>query len=141
MTDPYTDADLRIEAAKQHATLTDDPDFMGVGEQMEYSTVETTKDGETSLTWAQLLVPEGGTYEAYGAAQRKVHDLVRKAADLSDWAVNLGADELEPSPHVLNLDGDDKPIVRLHMAFHPDMDERARIRFGMGLAQAMANAL
>ncbi|MGV2914464.1 hypothetical protein [Streptomyces alfalfae] len=29
---PYTDDDLRTEAARQHASLTDDPDFVGVGE-------------------------------------------------------------------------------------------------------------
>lgn len=31
---PYTDADLRAEAARQLGALTEDPEFMGVGEQM-----------------------------------------------------------------------------------------------------------
>lgn len=61
--------------------------------------------------------------------------------DLSEWAANIGADGLEPSPNVLNLDGDDKPIVRLHMAFDPDLPERARQQFDLGLAQVMADAL
>jgi hypothetical protein len=63
------------------------------------------------------------------------------SVDLSKWAVDLGADGLEPSPHVLNLDGDDKPIVRLHMAFDPEMPERDRQQFGLALTQLMANAL
>ncbi|MFJ6073663.1 hypothetical protein ACIQFU_22950 [Streptomyces sp. NPDC093065] len=99
MTDhPYTDNDLRAEAARQHATLTDDPDLMGVGEQMEYAwvpSVETTEDG-SARTWKQLLVVEDETgddedYTAFGEAQRKIHDLIQGAADVSEWAVSLGA--------------------------------------------------
>ena len=42
MTDrPYTDDDLRAEAARQHAALTEDPDFMGVGEQMQDQEIES----------------------------------------------------------------------------------------------------
>ncbi|MDX2628616.1 hypothetical protein QBA57_28750 [Streptomyces scabiei] len=42
MTDlPYTDDDLRAEAARQHVALTEDPDFMGVGEQMQGSEIES----------------------------------------------------------------------------------------------------
>lgn len=143
MTDrPYTDDDLRAEAARQHAALIDDPDFMGVGERMDCAPVAHTEDGDTVLTWQQLLVPEGGgSWETFGEAQRQVHGLINGAADVSEWAINLGADGLEPSPNVLNLDGDDKPIVRIHMAFHPDMPERARQRFGLALAQVMAEAI
>jgi hypothetical protein len=143
---PYTDHDIRAEAARQHAILTADPDFMGVGEQMEDAwvpSVETAEDG-SARTWKQLLVTEDGDdedYTAYDEAQEKIHTLIRGAADVSEWAVNLGADGLEPSPHTLNLDGDGHPLVRIHMAFHPDMDERDRQQFGLALAQVMANAL
>ncbi|MFD6294550.1 hypothetical protein ACFWFU_07065 [Streptomyces sp. NPDC060235] len=63
------------------------------------------------------------------------------SVDLSEWANNLATDGLEPSANVLNIDGDDKPIVRLHMAFDPDMPERARQGFGLALAQVMADGI
>jgi hypothetical protein len=138
---PYTNEDLRSEAARQHATLTEDPDYMGVGEQMQGQEIESLlppdeADGAEGPHWDDLL-----DEDQFDEAQRKIHDLINGAADVSQWAVNLGADGLEPSAHVLNLDGDDKPIVRLHMAFHPDMDERDRQRFGLALARVMAENL
>lgn len=125
MTDlPYTDNDLRAEAARQHYTATTDPDFMGIGEQMEDSTVTSTEDGETGLTWHELLVPEGGdSYEAYGEAQRAIDDLLGKAADVSEWAVNLGADGLEPDDRVVTA-GENR--VRVHFAFAADISEADR---------------
>ncbi|MFE0329039.1 hypothetical protein ACFW08_20100 [Streptomyces sp. NPDC058960] len=120
---PYTDDDLRAEAASQHAALLRDPDFMGIGERMDDD------------TWRNLGPDD------FEAAQRAVDDLLTKAADISEWAVNLGADGLEPSLNVLNIDGDDTPIVRVHLAFHPDMSDADRDRFSMGLARAIASAL
>ncbi|WP_075737493.1 hypothetical protein [Streptomyces acidiscabies] len=129
MTDqPYTDADLRAEAARQHATLTEDPDFMGVGEQMEgryvhYEVIDA-EHGD--------LMPPPGTprwdelgEDEFETAQRKIHDLIDGAADVSEWAVNLGADGLEPEDHA--LDAGDGPRFRVHFAFAPDMsaDDRA----------------
>lgn len=143
---PYTDDDLRAEAARQHKTLTTDPDFTGVGEQMEDAwvpSVETAEDG-SGRTWKQLLVVEDGDdedYTAFDEAQQKIHDLINHAADVSKWAVELGADGLEPEDHAISLDGDGKPLVRLHLAFHPDMDDAARRGFAMYLARVMADAL
>ncbi|HWU08345.1 MAG TPA: hypothetical protein VN520_18515, partial [Streptomyces sp.] len=62
-TTPYTDDDLRAEAARQRA-LIQDPDFMGVGEQME-----------GNLRWAAL------NQEEFRQAQQKIHNLINKAAD------------------------------------------------------------
>lgn len=74
MTDlPYTDTDLRAEAARQHAGLTEDPDYVGIGEQMD------------DEIWRGL------SEDDYDAAQRSIHDLINGAADVSEWAVNLGA--------------------------------------------------
>lgn len=122
---PYTDEDLRTEAARQHATLIEDPDFMGIGEQMEDAPVPSTDDGDTSLTWTQLLVPQGAaaSYEAFGAAQRQIHDLINSAADVSDWAVNLGADNLQPDPRALDAG---KHRIRVHFAFAPDISDADR---------------
>ena len=142
MTDrPYTDDDVRVEAARQHYTATTDPDFMGIGEQMDGSPIESTcfdAAGERQApgrTWDQL----NGTQ--FGEAQRDIDDLLGKAADVSEWAVNLGADGLEPSPDVINLDNDEGAFVRIHFAFHPDMAIRDRQRFALGVQQVIAHNL
>ncbi|MBZ6211700.1 hypothetical protein KVH31_34965 [Streptomyces olivaceus] len=148
MTDhPYTDHDLRAEAARQHAALTEDPDFMGVGEQMEdgwVPSVETTEDG-SARTWKQLLVVDDETgddedYTAFGEAQRKIHGLIQGAADVSEWAVNLGADNLEPSTeHAITLNAG-RPIVRVYFAFEPGMSEEMRTLFVEGIGDAINEA-
>lgn len=143
---PYTDDDLRAEAARQHHTATTDPDFMGIGEQMEDSIVASTEDGDTGLTWHELLVPEGGgSYEAYGEAQNAINDLLSKAADVSEWAINLGADGLEPDGHTFQLgaqgtgsDDPEMPFVRMHFAFHPEATDAERDRFVMQLTKIIA---
>lgn len=132
---PYTEEDLRAEAARQHADLTRDPDFVRVGEQMEDTQVKGTQ------TWGSLLagLPDpDGVADAYEVAQCAIHDLITGAADVSEWAVTLGADGLEPEAHAITLDGDGEPLVRLHLAFHPDMDDVAREGFAMRLARVMA---
>ncbi len=91
MTDlPYTDADLRAEAARQHAALTQDPDFMGVGEQMEGRRIPSTDDGLGGTGW------DGLPNEHYDEAQRKIHNLITGAANVSAWAVDLGVGGLTP---------------------------------------------
>jgi hypothetical protein len=97
---PYTDADLRTEAARQYADLTEDPDFVGVGAAMEdryVPSVETTEDS-SGRTWSDLLDPEGDGTKAYSEAQEKIHDLITGAANTSEWAVQLGAAGLKPHP-------------------------------------------
>lgn len=120
-TPPYTDDDLRAEAAQQHYTATTDPDFMGIGEQM------------TDETWRSL------SEDDFDAAQRAIGDLLGKAADVSEWAVNLGADGLEPSSNVLGIEAGETPLVRIHFAFHADMPEDARRELVMRLGAAMAD--
>ncbi|MCZ0984188.1 hypothetical protein [Streptomyces sp. x-45] len=102
-TAPYTDDDLRAEAARQRGTLTQDPDFMGVGEQME-----------GDLRWAEL------NQEQFGQAQQTIYDLINNASDLSQWAVALGADGLEPFG---TLNG---PGVRILIAVRPDVPQELR---------------
>ncbi|MFI7315183.1 hypothetical protein [Streptomyces hygroscopicus] len=139
---PYTDEDLRAEAARQHAALTEDPDFVGVGEGMEDGPVHSTStDADRARTWEELLDPERDGTDAYETAQQKIHDLINNAADVSKWAVDLGADGLQPEDHAITLDGDGQPLVRVHLAFHPGMDDEARQGFAMHLARVMADAL
>lgn len=142
---PYTDEDLRAEAARQHADLTEDPDYMGVGEAMEDRYVQSTVIDEDpdfereGSTWEELLPVETDDGDAYDKARRAIHDLIRKAADVSEWAINLGADGLEPTAHTVSLDsstlGGD--FARLHLAFHPDVPEADRVRFTDGLRKAI----
>ena len=128
---PYTDADLRAEAAAQHANLLRDPDFMGIGERMEGEAIPSRPDDD----WDDL------DREDFDAAQRAIDDLLTRAADLSDWAVNLGADGLHADGRHLTLGPDDAPIVRVHLAFHPDLPQEARDRVHDALGAALLNAL
>jgi hypothetical protein len=121
MTDrPYTDDDLRIEAARQHVALTEDPDFMGVGKQMD--------DEE----WRSLSADD------FTDAQRRIHGLISSAADVSEWAINLGADGLEPLPEQLSAQTDYGPWFRLHFAVRPDMPDAMRRTLVEGVAFEIA---
>jgi hypothetical protein len=83
---PYTDADLRTEAARQHALSTEDPDFMGISERMEGSKIPSRGD----FQWDQLDDAD------FDTAQRAIDDLLTGAADVSEWAIALGAAGLTP---------------------------------------------
>ena len=124
---PYTDEDLRAEAARQHANLTQDPDFMGIGERMD------------DELWQSL------TQDAFDVAQSSICDLITSAANLSEWAVNLGADGLEPDGHTIQLgvdpDNGDKPQIRMHFAFAPDMEQADRDQFVLELSKVVLKNL
>lgn len=144
---PYTTDDLRAEAARQHATLTEDADFMGVGEAMEDRYVESTvtdpdaRIERTGSTWAELLPVEADDGEAYDEARRSIHKLISHAADVSAWAVNLGADGLEPEDHDVTLKADERPIVRAHFAFAPELSNEARTAFVEGIGASAAHEM
>lgn len=125
---PYTDADLRAEAARQHAGLTEDPDYMGIGEQMgdrfvRYEVVDPEHGGQMpapgSPRWDDL------DEEQFDDAQRKIHGLITGAVCLSDWAVDLGADGLVPDGHVITIGGE-QTAARIHFAFAPGLDDGQR---------------
>jgi hypothetical protein len=138
---PYTDDDLRAEAAGQHRVLLSDPDFMGIGEQMDGSEIESTFHDEAGQrhdngrTWDQL------SREDFDDAQRRIDALLEAAADVSEWAVNLGADGLEPEEHQFTLSAGPKPIIRVHFAFAPEMSDEARTAFVEGLGAAAAREM
>ncbi|UDM00046.1 hypothetical protein [Streptomyces longhuiensis] len=137
MTDrPYTDADLRHEAARQHAGCSWDPDYMGVGEQMSDQPCPPTDEPGPGLhTWGDL------TRDEFDEAQRKIHDLINDAANVSAWAVQLGADGLAPSTeHEITVDAG-RPIARMHFAFEPDMPEEMRTALVEGVGHAIDTAL
>ena len=113
---PYTDEDLRAEAARQHAELAEDPDFMGIGERMQDAYVGSTLTDDEGQTWENLLPSERDGGEAYNTAQRKIHDLIKGAADVSDWAVELGAEGLVPTRHHLIDDAESGVIAAVQVA-------------------------
>ncbi|MEV7470432.1 hypothetical protein AB0O20_28605 [Streptomyces kronopolitis] len=136
---PYTDDDLKAEAARQHYVLTSQLNGRQVLSRMLDAPVSSTcsADGtDDGLTWDEAL-----NCDQLGDPEQAITDLIRRAADVSDWAVRLGADGLEPEDHTLTVDGDDTPLVRLHLAFHPDLPDSARRAFSMRLARVMADAL
>lgn len=135
---PYTDTDLRHEAARQLALSTEDHDYMGIGERMQGTEIVSQlppaeADGAEGQHWDDL------PHDDFEAAQRAVDNLLTSAADLSEWAIHLGADGLEPTGHVLGLDAGDTPLVRIHIACRPDMDEVARAEFAVRLGRLMAD--
>lgn len=142
MTDqPYTDADLRAEAARQYFSATTDPDFMGIGEQMDGSPIESTfydasgQRHEQGRVWDQL------DRKDFDDAQRAIDDLLGKAADVSQWAVDIGADGLEPDEHQFTLKAGETPFIRVHFAFAPDLSDEGRTAFVEGLGAAAAREM
>ncbi|MEU0941087.1 hypothetical protein [Embleya sp. NPDC005971] len=131
MTDqPYTQADLMAEAARQHYSLTDDAEYGCVGESIVDRGI-----GDTSETWGGLPRPD------YEAAQAAIHDLIIHAADLSPWAVAIGADGLEPDPDALVREHAGRPSVRVHVAFAPDVLPVAREDVMRALSDALLDSL
>ncbi|WP_331764790.1 hypothetical protein [Streptomyces sp. NBC_01238] len=123
---PYTDADLRAEAARQLGALTEDPEFMGVGEQMNGADIssrgpEEDEEGRIdpdagAWKWDELL-----DEDQFNAAQRKIHNLITGAADVSQWAIQLGAAGLTPHPAMgwyCTTSGWDTAV---QIATHPDL--------------------
>jgi hypothetical protein len=134
---PYTDEDLRAEAARQHATLIEDPDYMGVGEQMDDETVPSL--AEHGSTWGDLLSDNDALYDD---AQRAIHDLINGAADTSRWAVDLGADGLQPHARVIDIGWNDGPLqARIHIAFPDDAGPREREQFITDIADTIAGTV
>lgn len=121
---PYTKDDLLAEAARQHYGLTITPNPIEVGQSLaEYA------------PWAVSLDADS---DAFDDVREEVRELISAAADLSRWAVKLGADRMVPDEQTLQIDGDDKPIVRVHFAFDPAMPQEARDSFVFLISQSVA---
>jgi hypothetical protein len=135
---PYTPADLTAEAARQHAELAKNTDSRQVLGRMLDATVASTlvQDGDTGLTWDEAL-----NCPQFKEPQQAIHDLIMGAADVSAWAVQLGADSLQPEDHTLTVNGDGQPLVRLHVAFSPNLPDGARQAFMLALGQTLAEGL
>lgn len=126
MTDrPYTDDDLRDAAALMHYALTTEPN---------------PADADTVLSahpaWANVEV---GSDEE-GQLRESVVELVSGAADVSEWAINLGTDGLQPSTEYEITLNTDRPVARIHFAFAPTMPKGMRAALVQGLGDAIDEA-
>jgi hypothetical protein len=139
---PYTDDDLRAEAARQLSAH-----GPGAGREQTYAAmldalIESTRD-TGGPTWSEALEAS-----ALNAPADAINSLINGAADVSQWAVNLGADGLQPEEHTLQLgakgpdpEDPDQPFVRLHFAFHPDATAEDRDRFVRELSKVVLRNL
>jgi hypothetical protein len=129
---PYTVADLLAEAARQHKTATEDPEFSGVGEQMEGHKIPSRGD----FQWDQLDDAD------FDKAQRAIDDLLGKAADISRWAVDLGDDNLQPGAQTIEIGWNDGPLqARLHIAYAAEMPDEERDQLVTDLSNAIAGTV
>jgi len=123
----YTEVDLDLAAMLQLRQLVADHSPLDVGSRMEHDYIRMVEDPETggfqpalgSDRWGELPESE------FDEARHRIHGRIAGAADLSPWAVAMGADELEPSTHVIDLRTGDGIRARIHFAFGPDMPEDA----------------
>lgn len=119
-TAPYTDADLRTLAVRVHEAAARDSDSL--------------VNGAVKRKWgAQLDVDQ------LDEAGDELIGVLDKAANTSRWAVDLGADGLQPHPRA--LDGGDGPRFRVHFAFAADMDEDDRADLISQFAAFMTHGL
>lgn len=128
---PYTEGDLRHEAARQHATLIEDPDFMGIGEMMNGQVIPSTTLDLTGVIGEPYELCQGWhqiSPENFEEAQRLIGDLLQKAANVSGYAIDCGAEGLRPAGHrTVNGDEDGPTRAAFHIALDPqlELDPRA----------------
>jgi hypothetical protein len=135
MTDrPYTDTDLRTEAGLALDALVHLPTVEEIVTSLRQSYVPHLHADGDLVTWGGLL-DDGELTEA----ARQIHERMIPAAPVGVWAINLGADGLEPGEQQLTL-GAGEPRVRIHFAFAPDMSEGDRRDFVAQIAEATITA-
>ncbi|MFC9700890.1 hypothetical protein ACFTWD_09385 [Streptomyces sp. NPDC056943] len=135
---PYTDEDLRAEAASCLAALSIPPTTADIRRSLPDTYIDShrTPDSGSEATWTAVLGED-----ALGTPTGEIHALIEVAADVSEWAVNLGADDLVPYDGQLTLDGDSRPFARIHFAFAPDTPEEMRLALVQGVGVEIASHL
>ncbi|MCM8552646.1 hypothetical protein [Streptomyces sp. STCH 565 A] len=132
---PYTDTDLRAEAARQHCLFIKHFNSRLILGRMLDNPIESTRTDDDTLTWREAL-----SCDQYDGPTGEVADLIRGAVDVSEWAVNLGADNLQPSTeHEITLNAG-RTIARIHFAFEPGMPEEMRTDLVEGIGDAINEA-
>jgi hypothetical protein len=144
-TPEYTEDDLKDAASVVFAALVTDVDRVRVAELIADEEVtslapQDAPDDVHGVTWSGLLEDEGDETPEYTEAAERVHGLVTKAADVSEWAVNLGASGMTPLDAVVDIVFDGAPGVRLMFAINPEvipLEHRNKVvaRLAAGLAE------
>jgi hypothetical protein len=117
---PYTDEDLRAEAARLHARAARDTDgkiYQAVqrrwGSQLDVDQLDETGDA--------LL------------------EVLDRAADTSRWAVDLGADQLQPGTRAIDIGWNNGPLMaRIHISYAANMPDDEREQLVTDLSNAIA---
>lgn len=141
MTDrPYTDEDLRAEAGRALSALVHLPTVEEIVASLRQSCIPHLHADGDLVTWGSVL-----DEDELAEAARQIAERMIPAAPVGEWAVNLGADGLEPDGHTFQLgtqgpsdDDPDMPFVRLHFAFNPEATDEERDRFVMQLTKVIA---
>ncbi|MEV0526006.1 hypothetical protein AB0I66_21455 [Streptomyces sp. NPDC050439] len=135
---PYTDDDLRAEAAHCLAALVILPTAADIRRSLPDTYIDShrTPDSGPEATWAGVVGEDG-----LGVPVGEIHTLIEGAADVSEWAINLGADGLQPSTeHEITINSGPFPIARIHFAYQPTTPEEIRTALVEGIEEALDDA-
>lgn len=133
-TTPYTDDDLRAQAALCQSALSTSPTVADILRWLPGAYVT----GRSGDTWGDTLDNTGLT-----EAARRIHALVERAGNAvgvlaaARWLIDFGADGLEADEHQIDIGGPDNPHVRVHFAFAPGLDDEQRADFVRLIASHM----
>lgn len=117
MTAPYTDDDLRREAARQYAEVLSAPDRLEVGDEMQGQPVPSRSG---SVRWGEL------SDDDFHDAGNEVHELLDSAVDMSAWSVNLGARYLKTTTELAWGRGGDAWDLAVQVAHRPGLSTELR---------------
>jgi hypothetical protein len=115
---PYTNADLRAEAASCLSALGTLPTAADIRRSLPDAYIDShrTPDSGREATWAAVVGEDG-----LGVPVDEIHALIEGAADVSKWAIQLGAAGLTPHPAMgwyCTTSGWDAAV---QIATHPDL--------------------
>jgi len=115
---PYTNDDLRREAARQYAEIVSMPDLLEVGDEMRPRPIASTSGDtpETATTWGQL------SGDDFHDARNEVQELLDDVADMSRWAVDLGACGLRYTSELAWGRGGDAWDLAVQIAHRPGLN-------------------
>jgi hypothetical protein len=117
MTAPYTDDDLRREAARQYAEVLRAPDRLEVGDEIQGQPIPSRSG---SVRWGAL------SDDDFHDANREVHELLDSAVDMSAWSVNLGARYLKTTTELAWGRGGDAWDLAVQIAHRPGLSTELR---------------
>jgi hypothetical protein len=115
MTPYWSEGDARHEAARRHANAIDMACADGTSDDMGDETIPSKAapaeaDGADGMRWKDL------PREEWDAADKRARELLHDSADVSRWAVDLGAENLDAHPHVVIRDENGVAVAAVQIA-------------------------